>query len=77
MLKLARLRHARRKVSWTRSSESSNEPQHPVAVHLQLPPVALDELRERRLVAGLGGGNDGVRLALAHIAASRAYVCGR
>ena len=26
MLKLARLRHARRKVSWTRSSESSNDP---------------------------------------------------
>ena len=34
--------------------------EHAVAVHPQLAAVALDEARERRLVAGPGGGDDGV-----------------
>jgi hypothetical protein len=33
-------------------------------VHLELWPVPLDELRERRLVAGRGGGSYDVRLGL-------------
>ena len=34
-------RHARSSVSCTRSSASSNEPEHPVAVHVELAPVLL------------------------------------
>jgi hypothetical protein len=33
-------------------------PEHPVAVHVQLAPVALHQRRERRLVAGGGGRDD-------------------
>jgi hypothetical protein len=60
--KPSRRRQARRNASCTTSSASSKEAEHPVAVHVQLAPVARHQGGERGLVAGHRGRGERVVL---------------